>query len=193
MDSENQIFQLIKTGDKSAFETLFKAHYSHLCAYAKTFLIDLDAAQDLVQEFLFQLWQKREELPVDVHPAAYLFKSIQNRCLNVLKHRKIQDKHRDFTINSVREHENTELEQETNELHEKIRQTIDKLPPERRKVFVMHRYEEMKYREIAEKLNISIKTVENQIGKALSFLRDELKDYLPLLFLFIFKIFKKIF
>ena len=72
-----------------------------------------------------------------------------------------------------------------NELQDKITETIEKLPPERKKVFVMSRFDNLKYKEIAEKLDISVKTVENQMGKALKFLREELKDFLPLLiFLF---------
>ena len=193
MDSGNELFEQVKKGDRKAFETIFRENYSHLCAYANTFVRDVDASQDLVQEFLFHIWQKREEVSMDVPLRAYLFKSVHNRCLNLLKHNKIKDQHRDATLRQYKEdvYENTETE--TNELHQKIRQTIDKLPPERRKIFIMHRYDELKYKEIAERLNISIKTVENQIGKALSFLRDELKNYLPMLLLVLFVLLKKYF
>jgi RNA polymerase sigma-70 factor, ECF subfamily len=182
---------LIKSGDKTAFETLFRDNYSHLCAYANTFVRDVETAQDLVQEFLFHIWQKKEDLPVNVSVRAYLFKSIHNSCLNSLKHQKIKQRHKGLTIRDSRENSYEDFDNETNVLHDKIRQTIDKLPPERRKVFIMHRYEELKYKEIAEKLNISIKTVENQIGKALIFLRNELKDYIPALLILFTEVIKK--
>jgi RNA polymerase sigma-70 factor, ECF subfamily len=193
MEPEESLFVHIKCGDKKAFESLFRSYFSHLCAFANTYIGDLDASQDLVQEFLFHIWQKKEDLPADVPVRGYLFKAVQNRCLNLLKHNKIKERHKDFTLQQFKENLYGDDGQEVNELHEKIRQTIDRLPPERRKVFVLHRYEDLKYKEIAEKLNISIKTVENQIGKALSFLREELKDYLPILVLVFIEIMVKFF
>jgi RNA polymerase sigma-70 factor (ECF subfamily) len=192
MASENEFIILIKGGDKKAFETLFKDFYSNLCAYANTFVYDIDEAEDIVQEFMFNIWQKKEELPIDLNIRAYFFKSIRNRCLNYLKHNKIENKYKELKFEDYTENFYAENKTEVNELQDKIRKSINKLPPERKKVFIMHRYEDLKYKEIAEKLNISIKTVENQIGKALVFLREELKEYLPILF-FIFIKFLKIF
>ncbi len=181
----------IKSGDKSAFEKLFRKYYSYLCSFANTYLHDTEISQDIVQDIFFRLWQIKDELPDDTNLQAYLFKSVQNSCLNYIKHQKIEEKYKAFSANdqnSVFGHNNLA---ETNELQMKIRMAIDKLPPERRRVFIMHRFEELKYKEIADKLNISIKTVENQIGKALAFLRNELKDFLPLgIVLFINEIIK---
>ena len=181
MELETNLLDLVKTGNKPAFEKLFREYYSHLCAYANTYVKDLDAAQDLVQEFLFHIWEIKADLPSDVPVKAYLFRSVQNRCLNALKHKQVKGKYQEYAFFEGKDSFYEESGNENEELHDKIRQTIDKLPPERKKVFIMHRYDELKYREIAEKLNISIKTVENQIGKALVFLRDELKEYLPLI------------
>lgn len=179
MNNSDNLFALVKDGNKQAFETLFKAHYSNLCSYANTFVSDEELAQDIVQDFLFHVWEIKEQLPIEIPLRAFLFKSVHNRCLNVIKHQKIQERHKDFVFNDYKEAFYEEHFAEPNELHEKLRQAIDKLPQERKKAFLMHRYDELKYKEIAEKLNISVKTVENQIGKALQFLRDELKDYLP--------------
>lgn len=186
MEPNINLFVEVKKGNKAAFEKLFREFYSHLCAYANTFVKDIDASQDLVQEFLFHIWEIKAELPLDVPVKAYLFKSVHNRCLNLIKHEQVKSKHQEQTFLDFKDNYYEEGGNGHEELHDKIRQTIDKLPPERRKVFIMHRYDELKYKEIAEKLNISIKTVENQIGKALAFLRDELKDYLPLILLLIF-------
>ena len=179
MSNNDNIFALVKNGDKKAFEVLFKTHYSNLCAYANTFVFDVDMAQDIVQDFLFHIWEIKEQLPIEIPLRAFLFKSVQNRCLNVIKHKKIQEKHKENVWSEANINYYEDNFAEPNELHEKLRNAIDKLPPERKKAFLMHRYEELKYKEIAEKLNISIKTVENQIGKALQFLREELKDHLP--------------
>jgi RNA polymerase sigma-70 factor, ECF subfamily len=186
MDSKTNLFDQVKCGDKKAFEIIFREYYSHLCAYANTFVKDIDSSQDLVQEFLFHIWEIKADLPENVPVKAYLFKSIHNRCLNLIKHQQIKGKYEEQTLYEGKDSFFEESSTENEELHDKIRQTIDKLPTERRKVFIMHRYEELKYKEIAEKLNISVKTVENQIGKALAFLRDELKDYLPLILLILF-------
>jgi RNA polymerase sigma-70 factor, ECF subfamily len=183
MGANDFLFDNVRKGDKKAFEIIFRENFSHLCAFANTFVKDLDVAQDLVQEIFFHIWQKKDELPGNVPVKAYLFKSIQNRCLNLIKHEQVKGKYQEYALNEYKQNIFEESIPEHDELHEKIRQSIDKLPSGRKKVFIMHRYEELKYKEIAEKLNISVKTVENQIGKALSFLRDELKDYLPTFFL----------
>lgn len=179
INSESAFLESIKNGDKNAFEKLFRNYYSYLCSYATTYLHNVEASQDIVQEFFFKLWQKKEGLPDNINIQAYLFKSIQNSCLNYIKHQKIEERHKELSANNHKNSFSEENITETNELHTKIRLAIDKLPPERRKIFIMHRLEELKYKEIADKLNISIKTVENQIGKALVFLREELKDFLP--------------
>jgi RNA polymerase sigma-70 factor, ECF subfamily len=186
MEGKPNLFDQVRKGDKTAFEMLFREYYGHLCAYANTFVKNLDAAQDLVQEFLFHIWEIKTELPLDVPVKAYLFKSVHNRCLNILKHEQVKGKYQEQSLLDYKDSFYEENGSDQDELHEKIRESIDKLPPERKKVFIMHRYDELKYKEIAEKLNISIKTVENQIGKALSFLREELKDYLPLILLLLF-------
>ncbi len=171
--------------DKALFEELFKLHYSNLCAYANNFLKEIDAAEEVVQEVLYKLWVNREKLEINTSLQSYLFRAVRNSCLNVIKHVNIRE---DYKIHNER---SIELDQGTHEdevivseLELKIRETIDQLPLERRKIFIMSRYDGLKYREIADKLNISVKTVENQMGSALKFLRDQLKDYLPWLIIF---------
>jgi RNA polymerase sigma-70 factor, ECF subfamily len=194
MTTENEVVALIRNGNKVAFESIFKLHYSHLCSYANKFVLDIDIAEEIVQELFFQLWQKKEDLNITTSLKSYLFRAAHNSSLNYIKHKNIQLKYREQTL---AEHQDLAYEQsgssEINELQERIRQAIDKLPPERRKVFVMNRFDELSYKEVAEKLNISIKTVENQIGKALKFLREELKDYIPLMLFFYAELFYKIF
>ena len=181
METQTNYFAEIKKGDKMAFEKLFREFYSYLCAYANSFLKDIDVSQDLVQDFLFHVWEIKADLPLEVPVKAYLTKSVHNRCLNLLKHEKVKNKYQEHAVLEYSDIYYGENDNPNEELHEKIRQSIDKLPPERKKVFIMHRYDDLKYKEIAQKLNISVKTVENQMGKALAFLREELKSSLPLI------------
>jgi len=169
---------------KADFELLFNTWYSRLCSYANGFLKDIDASEEVVQEVMLRIWINREELEIRSSMQSYLFRSVRNGCLNILKHINIKEEYKSF-----REREDSALQRSheeemmVTELEIKIREAIDKLPLERRKVFVMSRYDGMTYKEIADKLGISVKTVENQMGKSLKFLREELADYLPFLLL----------
>lgn len=171
--------------DKAEFEVLFKANYSSLCAYANSFLKDVAASEDVVQEVMFKVWSGRKNLFITSSLQGFLFRAVRNGCLNVLKHLDIRDQYKDH-----RRTNGTELhsvEQDTvvlSELQMKIHNAIDLLPKERKKVFILSRYEGLSYQQIAERMGISVRTVENQIGKALQFLRGELAEYLPLLLLF---------
>jgi RNA polymerase sigma-70 factor, ECF subfamily len=167
------------------FEILFKAHYSSLCSYANHFLKDLDASEEVVQEVMFKIWVNRESLMITSSMKSYLFRAVRNGCMNVLKHLDIREEYK--TREEQDRHENQhsgEDEMIVSELEQKIREAIDRLPLERRKVFILSRYEGLTYNQIAEKSGISVKTVENQMGKALKTLRQELSEYLPWLILF---------
>lgn len=180
--AENILIEQIKNGNKSAFESIFKTYYSHLCSYANKFVNDIDNSEEIVQEIFFQLWQKRNNLIIQTSFKSYLFRSVHNSCLNHIKHNNIKQKHIENTIYEQDNNSQDFIDNiETNELQNKIRITIDKLPNERKKIFLMIRFENLKYAEVAAKLNISIKTVENQMGSALKFMRNELKDYLPII------------
>lgn len=165
---------------------LFKSHYKNLCSYAYLFVKDADSAEDMVQEVFYKLWKNKEKLKIDSSIKSYLFRSVRNACMNFLEHMKVRDGYREFSEANNQSGESTYDHAIVNELERKIKETIDKLPPERRKIFMMSRYEGLKYREIAEELDISVKTVENQMYQALSFMRDNLKEYLPFILMLFF-------
>jgi len=172
--------------DKQQYEHIFRLHYSELCSFAVSFLEDLEDAEEIVQDIFVSLWNNKNDINIKVSIRAYLFMSVKNACLNKIKHIKIREKYKQFNEIEI-ENNFIDLDKilNANELELKIKEAIDKLPSERKKIFILSRYEDLKYKEIAEKLNISIKTVENQIGSALKFLRNELAEYLTILF-FIF-------
>lgn len=168
--------------DDQAFEQLFKAHYRGLHAYAHTILRDEDLAEEMVQGMFLKFWEKRELLNIQSSIKAYLYRSVYNDSMNYLKHQKIQTKYQDFIMHNMdTSHEPASAKLELSQLEMKLKEALNELPEHCRTIFQMSRFEELKYREIAAQLGLSIKTVENQMGKALKILRLKLADYVTLL------------
>jgi len=143
-----------------------------------------ESMREIVQDIFVNIWKNRKNLNIVSSFRSYLFSSVKNACLNQKKHILIREKYKEQNeLNLNRNSISPETEFQTSELDIKIRETIDKLPLKRREIFILSRYDGLKYKEIADKLNISIKTVENQMGSALKFLRQELIDYLILFLL----------
>lgn len=175
-------FKALKEGDETAFEMIFKSYYEPLCNYAFTFILDRDEAEEIVQATFLNVWEKRGTITIETSLKAYLYRAVRNSCLNTIKHAIIKRKHAAETMFvSDKSHEAVSQSVISSELDQKIGDALLVLPEQCRLVFKMSRFEELKYAEIAEQLNISIKTVENQIGKALKIMREELKEYLPIL------------
>lgn len=184
------INKAFKIETKADFEKLFETHYNNLCAYANNFIKDVDASEEVVQEVLFKLWTNKDSIIITSSVQSYLFRAVRNASLNVLKHVNIREDYKVQNELDMQDIQSTEDEMIVSELEVKIREAINQLPIERKKVFLLSRYDGLKYKEIAEKLNISVSTVEGQMVKALKFLRTELKDYLPWVILFFNDFFK---
>lgn len=150
---------------------------------------DLDDAEEIVQDVFVNFWNNQHKINIKISLKAYLYSSVRNASLNKKKHIKIREQYKEHNEREL-ESNSVDLENEMNatELEIKIKNAIDKLPLKRRKIFIMSRYDDLKYKEIAEKLNISIKTVENQMGSALKFLRKELIDYIVIFILLYLKL-----
>ncbi|WP_343533408.1 RNA polymerase sigma-70 factor [Pedobacter sp.] len=174
----------VQTYNDVAFEQLFKSHYKALHSYANMLLKDLDAAEEVVQTMFLRLWEKRHLLDVQTSVKAYLYKCVYNDSLNLMKHERVKNKYQDFTLHTMNtEHESASNKVELSELQRQLQNALNTLPEQCRIIFQMSRFEELKYKEIAERLGISIKTVENQMGKALKILRLKLVDFLVLVLL----------
>jgi len=177
-----QLITTLKAGDLTAFEMLFRTYYQPLCNYAFTFVQDRDEAEEIVQSTFLNIWEKRENLSIHTGVKPYLYAMVRNACLNVLKHEKIKQQHATMELAiAERSIESVARTVIASELEAKIHDAMDHLPEQCRLIFKLSRFEELKYAEIAEQLDISIKTVENQMGKALRIMREHLRDYLPLL------------
>jgi RNA polymerase sigma-70 factor (ECF subfamily) len=175
---EQILFEKIKTGDEKAFEALFRHYYPHLCLYATRILKNDSAAEEIVQDLFVRLWEKRKKTEIETSVKHYLFRAVKNQCLNYIKHNKIK---KDYSQKFLAETESAALNDnfETHtELFQKMEESIAELPEKRQEIFRLNRQEGLKYREIAEKLNISIKTVETQMGLAMKTLREKLRDFL---------------
>jgi RNA polymerase sigma-70 factor (ECF subfamily) len=178
----DQLTTTLKAGDLTAFEMLFRTYYQPLCNYAFTFVQDRDEAEEIVQSTFLSIWEKRENLSIHTGVKPYLYAMVRNACLNVLKHEKIKQQHATMEMAvAERSVESVARTVMATELETKIHQAMDHLPEQCRLIFKLSRFEELKYAEIAQHLDISVKTVENQMGKALRIMREQLKDYLPLL------------
>lgn len=156
---------------------LFRYYYSGLVVFAMRYVGKQEVAEELVQDVFFKLWSEREHIHIHTSVRDFLFSSVRNKCLDHLKHRKVVGKYIQSEKDQPKKTENYDLFIEQ-ELREIIKDTIDKLPRECRKVFVLSRIRNNTNKEIAAKLGISVKTVENQISKALKIFREVLKDYL---------------
>jgi len=171
------ILHKLKTGDEDSFNFIFRNYYRGMVVFAMEYIPDKDKAEEIVQGVFVKLWEERETIQIKVSLKSYIFKAVQNRCLDAIKHNNIKKRAEGEIIASASSSEN-ENGFFSYDLYEKAESSINNLPETVKKIFKMSRYENKKYGEIAESLNISIKTVEANIGKALRILRKELKDWL---------------
>ena len=163
--------------DAKEFEVVFKAHYVKLTLYANRFLNDIDISKEIASDSLTFLWEKRGTLSFTTSVTVYLYKMVQNKCLNHIKHQRIENEYVNYMIRNklldeIPEHDTNPYHEK--ELAEQIRQAIDTLPEKCKLVFEMSRFEYLKNKEIAERLNISQNTVERHITIALEKLRKSL-------------------
>lgn len=175
--------------DVKHFESLFQQLQPRLFAFCCKYVDDRELARDFVQECFISLWENYGS--VESSFESYLFTAVRNRCLSHFRH---QQTHADYEM-SVRlrikeiefhpEMPDPLTEMYLKDIHELLQQSIAKLPEKCRMIFVMSRYQGMKNQEIADTLGISVRTVEAQIYNALKFLKEELRDYAPLLLLFL--------
>jgi len=194
MELENEsIGTLLAQKDEAAFEQMFKTHFKRLHAYAFTILRDEIQAEEMVQQVFFKLWERNvrkdsfgETLSMTGSATAYLYRAVHNESLNYIKHQKVRSNHQLNVAYSMKnEVEHPAKKIMAGELEKKIHSALNELPEQCRTIFQMSRFDELKYREIADKLGISVKTVESQMSKALRLLRVKLVDFLVFILLFI--------
>jgi RNA polymerase sigma-70 factor (ECF subfamily) len=168
---------------EDSFEQVFRSHFKSLHSYACTLLRDPTAAEEVVQHVFVRLWEKKEEIEIRENISVYLYRAVHNASLNQLKHLKVRSAYQSYAMrrHTPNDHEKASGKLMLGELEQRLEKALLELPEQCRTIFQLSRFEDLKYREISDKLGLSIKTVENQMGKALKLLRLKLVDFLPFL------------
>lgn len=190
-DLDIELFNKIKSGSEDAMEVIFRKYYSRLCLFVQTYVNDSYLSEDIVTELFTNIWIKKDKIEISISLKSYLYTSARNAALMYIRKKKLQTENIDNHQHVVFESGELPCESMDKEQKEQNINTImEKIPPRCRQVFILHRFEEMKYREISEYLHISIKTVENHISKALKILHEnkELVKKLLTLMLFIMSV-----
>lgn len=187
--AEQEILQKLAKNDRKVFEQVFKSHYTELCRFAMRYVREEIASEEIVQEVFINIWERRAELNINSSIKAYLFTAVRNRSFNYIK-LQLPKEHQKTDIDSLSEFQidNTEDDLRLEEIKAYVNEAIDCLPKKCKAIFILSRTAGMTYREIADEMDISVKTVENQIGLALKKLREQLnpiwdKVMLSILFL----------
>lgn len=177
--SEREIITKVRSGDVKIFESLFREYYYSLSRFTANITKSSSAAEDLVQDIFLKIWQNRREWNPQGTIKTYLYRASKNQAFNYLKHLKIVNNwveiSKDSLINSS---VNPEEEIIKREILTSVGDAVNKLPEKCKMIFLLHRHEGLSYREISEVLNISISTVETQMGRALKKIREFIFPYL---------------
>ena len=174
------LLSAVQRGDQKAFDTLFRRYYPMLCAYGHRF-VELEDAEEIVEDSLLWIWENRETLVIESSLNSYLFKMVYRRALNKLAHIDATQRADTRFYEDMQEMLQDTDYYQVEELTRRIEGAVAALPESYREAFVMHRFRDMSYKEIAETLGVSPKTIDYRIQQALKQLRTDLKDYLPLL------------
>lgn len=166
-----------KLSNSNAIEQYFFEYFEALHRYAYTLLNDNDDAKDVVQQIFMHLWEKKETLSITQSVRAYLYTTTHNHCLNRIKSRQTRQRHyQQFATGQDHATSDNEEQLSVRALKQEVLSAMDELPEKCREVFYKSRFEEKTYPEIAKELEISVKTVEAHMGKALRLLRTRLSD-----------------
>lgn len=175
--NESDIISALKDSDRKAFNKLFHQFYPILCAYGHKF-VSLEDSEEIAQDTLLWLWENRRTLPIEKNLSSYLFKSVYNRALNKIASTECRNKINRMYFEYMQETLQNSSYYQVEELKEKVRQAIAKLPESYRQAFKMHRFEDMTYKEIADRIGVSSKTVDYRIQQSMKILKEELKTTL---------------
>lgn len=176
---ERALLQKVQSGDEGAYDAVFRTWYPTLVRVGTALLHDVDAAEEVAQDVMLELWRRRHVLDADVPLRAYLLRAVRNRALNHLRHLKVRRESASEVESLYDAPLGADQPIVAKELAEAVRQALQELPPRCREVFELSRVHGLRYAEIAEALEISQKTVEAQMGKALRILRERLSSWLP--------------
>lgn len=189
----SKLMEQIQQGDEHAFHELFRMYSYRLQRFAYEYMADIDDAMDIIQNVYLTFWEKRQLLPTDINPEAYLLTLTRNACIDQLRKAKVRNAYLNTTYDKLALERAVNLAAletldidslDIKDLKRVIADTIATMPAESREVFLLSRKEQLKYTEISERLHISVRTVERRMGVALAAFRKNLKEHYFLLPLF---------
>lgn len=189
MDSENQfLLKEIQKGNKDAFSMIFRKYYKDMLLFAGNFIKDKNQCEDIVQNIFLRIWENRRFLEIKTSFRSFLLQSVKNGCLDEIRHSKVVREHQVYTewLYTISDSD-TENYILYSELQFRLAKALSELSPECRIAFEMNRFEGLKYKEIAQKLSVSERTIEVRIGKALMHLREYFSYTILLLIIWLFK------
>lgn len=186
VDRTDELFRRISLqDDEEAFRLLFYDFFAPLCVFAHRYIDEPESCEDIVQETFYRIWKNRKSLYIDTSARNFLLTSVRNSCLDWLRHRATEMRWSESMQDRVEEAYTQEL-YTTVELEHLLNVALSKLPEAVASTFRRNRFDGKTYAEIAEEKQLSVKTIEAYMMKALKFLRSELRDYLPFLMLFLY-------
>lgn len=175
---DHQLILQIKAGDDMAYNTLFRKYYAYLCTVVLRMTQSKEQAEDVVQEVFLEVWRKRQGLEIKNAVKSYLHRAAVNKTLNKIRDKKLNFDKDEESLEAVATNQSSALQKiQGEELEKVIKEAFESLPEKCRVVFSMVKYEALSYKETAEKLEISVKTVENQMSKALRIMREAIYKY----------------
>ncbi|WP_321370040.1 RNA polymerase sigma-70 factor [uncultured Draconibacterium sp.] len=191
-DRQKYLLKKLKSGDEETYISLFEEYYVGLCAYSRRYVGRKDIAEDIVSDTFFKIWENRKKLEITGLIKSYLFQAVANNSLHHLRKLKKEEKLDDYFSGTENENigfkevaENiTENSLLIKELHSRIEEAVNLLPPQQQTAFRLKRFEGKKNKEIADEMGLAVKTVEMHLSKAVVSLRKNLQDYLPAFLLF---------
>lgn len=181
IQQEYFVLSALKQDSQEAFSLLFRTYYTDLVLFCGNFIKDKSACEDIVQSIFLKLWNDRKIIQIETSLKSYLLKSVRNSCFDAFRHQEIVRQYESEYENSVLDCYDTENYMLYSDLHDHLHRALGQVPEQYRRAFEMNRFEGLKYREIAKELNVSERTVEVRVGKALEILRKQLKDFFVLL------------
>ncbi|WP_080904855.1 RNA polymerase sigma-70 factor [Parabacteroides sp. Marseille-P3160] len=181
--AEKEIIQLLKEGNLTTFNQVFNTLYFPLYFYCRKYISSPEDAKDLIQNVFLRFWDKKEEISIEVSVKAYLFRSVQNECLNYLRSAHLNVSYFETENGKVDCPDSSctpDVEIENRELEHVIYSILEELPLQCKKIFIMSRLKGLKNKEIAKILAISVRTVDTQIYRALKIFKTKLKNHLAI-------------
>lgn len=187
MNKDEILFECVKKDNQQALEQLFQKYYFNLCLYAKNYVGSSDLAEEVVADVFFKIWQNRKTLCITTSLKSYLYVATKNLAINVVHKTKADVLKQQITdVNSKYSHLNTDETLRYNEVKIQIDQIIEALPPQRKIIFKLNRIDGLKYKEIADKLGISVSTVQKQMLEAIKYVSQFESQFITFIIFFCF-------